>query len=245
MSNNNWTKEQRAAISAQNCNLLVAAGAGAGKTAVLVERIIRKITAPENLVDLDRLLVMTFTNAAAAEMRERIAQAITQQLEANPADHNIRRQLTLLNKANITTIHSFCLDVIRSNFQSLDLDPGFRISDQTEAELLKIEVLKDLFEELYEQKTLDQDFYRLLECYAGNRDDKYLQDMVLNLYNFAQSNPNPEAWLKKMAENFLVPEGLDFSRTPWGEVLLEALELELQDMEHKLREAVGLLQAST
>jgi ATP-dependent helicase/nuclease subunit A len=245
LSDNNWTKEQLAAISAQGCNLLVAAGAGAGKTAVLVERIIRKITAPENPVDLDKLLVMTFTNAAAAEMRERIAQAIAERLEANPANHNIRRQLTLLNKANITTIHSFCLDVIRNNFQSIDLDPGFRISDQTEAELLKIEVLKDLFEELYEQETLDPEFYRLLECYAGNRDDKYLQDMVLNLYNFGQSNPNPEAWLKKMTEKFLVPENIDFSRTPWGEVLLEALELELQDMEHKLREAVGLLQAST
>jgi ATP-dependent helicase/nuclease subunit A len=146
LSDNNWTKEQLAAISAQGCNLLVAAGAGAGKTAVLVERIIRKITAPENPVDLDKLLVMTFTNAAAAEMRERIAQAIAERLEANPANHNIRRQLTLLNKANITTIHSFCLDVIRNNFQSIDLDPGFRISDQTEAELLKIEVLKDLFE---------------------------------------------------------------------------------------------------
>jgi len=239
-----WTKEQLAAIESRNCNLLVAAAAGAGKTAVLVERIIRIITEPENPVDLDRLLVMTFTNAAAAEMRERIAQAIARQLESNPDNRNIRRQLTLLNKAHITTIHSFCVDVIRSNFQSIDLDPGFRISDQTEAELLKSEVLAELFEELYARDDPDQEFFNLLECYAGNRDDQRLQDMVLNLYNFAQSNPRPEAWLEEMAENFLVPEGIDFGETLWGEVLLETVELELQDMESKMKEAVRLLKAS-
>jgi ATP-dependent helicase/nuclease subunit A len=127
MAETTWTKEQGEVIAAGNCNLLVAAAAGAGKTAVLVERIIRKVMADENPVDIDRLLVVTFTNAAATEMRERIAEAVSAELEKNPDSKRAQRQLTLLNKASITTIHSFCLEVIRSNFQQIDLDPIFAL----------------------------------------------------------------------------------------------------------------------
>ena len=216
MSENKWTNEQWDAITEKDCNLLVAAAAGAGKTAVLVERIIRKITDEENPVDIDRLLVVTFTNAAATEMRERIAEAISAVLEKNPGSKNIQRQLTLLNKASITTIHSFCLEVIRSNFQNIDIDPGFRIADETEAALMKLEVLNELFEDQYEKENENEDFFELLECYGGNRDDQALQDMVLNLYGFIQSSPWPEKWLDEMTECFNLPEGLDFGETPWG-----------------------------
>jgi ATP-dependent helicase/nuclease subunit A len=119
----NWTKEQKEAITEQSFGMLVSAAAGAGKTAVLVERVIHKITDANNPVDIDRLLVMTFTNAAASEMRERIAGAITERLEVDPGSQNILRQLTLLENASITTIHSFCLEVIRSNFQLIGIDP--------------------------------------------------------------------------------------------------------------------------
>ena len=162
MSETKWTKEQYAAITQKDCNLLVAAAAGAGKTAVLVERIIRKITDEENPVDIDSLLVVTFTNAAATEMRERIGAAISDAIEKNQGSKNISRQLVLLNKASITTIHSFCLEVIRSNFQSIEIDPAFKILDETEATLLKSETLSELFEEIYENVEENEDFFDLL-----------------------------------------------------------------------------------
>ncbi|MCX7772143.1 MAG: UvrD-helicase domain-containing protein, partial [Clostridia bacterium] len=168
MSNSTqWTKEQWEAITEKDCNLLVAAAAGAGKTAVLVERIIKRITDAEHPIDIDSLLVVTFTNAAATEMRERIGEAISQVLEKNPDSHLIQRQLALLGKASITTIHSFCMEVIRSNFQRLNIDPNFRIADETESSLMKLEALNDIFEEQYE-KEQNTEFFELLECYGGN-----------------------------------------------------------------------------
>jgi len=144
-----WTEDQEKAILTRDCNILVAAAAGSGKTAVLVERIIKIVTDEERPTDIDKLLVVTFTNAAASEMRERIAAAISKELHKNPQSKLLQRQLTLLNKSSITTIHSFCLEVIRSNFHVVDLDPNFRIADTTEAVLLKQEALEDLFEERY------------------------------------------------------------------------------------------------
>ncbi|HHX94313.1 MAG TPA: helicase-exonuclease AddAB subunit AddA [Clostridia bacterium] len=234
-----WTPEQLEAITEDNCNLLVAAAAGAGKTAVLVERIIRKITDPENPIDIDKLLIVTFTNAAAAEMRERIALAISSVLEENPYSRRLQRQLTLLNKASITTLHSFFLEVIRNNFHLTDIDPGFRIADETEALLMQIEVINELFEERYEQE--DQDFFNLLECYGGNRDDQVLQDMVLNLYSFIQSIPWPDQWLDKMTEMFNVNPGVDLSETPWGEVILKSVNVELKGLRGMLRLAAEAL----
>ena len=241
MAENKWTNEQWEAITQKDCNLLVAAAAGAGKTAVLVKRIIMKITDPENPIDIDRLLIVTFTNATATEMRERIAEAISEVLEKNPNSKNIQRQLTLLNKANITTIHSFCLEVIRSNFQSINIDPGFRITDETEAALMKLEVLNELFEELYEKESGNEAFFELLESYGGNRDDQTLQDMVLNLYSFIQSNPWPEKWLHEMTEGFNLSDELDFGETPWGRVLFQAVNPELEGLKDMLELAVGIL----
>ncbi|WP_263628189.1 helicase-exonuclease AddAB subunit AddA [Clostridium bowmanii] len=144
-----WTDDQQKAILTRDCNILVAAAAGSGKTAVLVERIIKIVTDEDRPTDIDKLLVVTFTNAAASEMRERIAAAISKELHKNPQSKLLQRQLTLLNKSSITTIHSFCLEVIRSNFHIVDLDPNFRIADTTEAVLLKQEALEELFEERY------------------------------------------------------------------------------------------------
>ncbi len=235
----NWTKEQWDAIHEINCNLLVAAAAGAGKTAVLVERIIRRITNSENSVDIDRLLIMTFTNAAAAEMRERIAEAISAYLDKNPGSKNIQRQLTLLNKATITTIHSFCLEVVRSNFQYINIDPDFRIADETEAALMKLEVLNELFEEQYQNE--NPVFSELLECYGGNGDDGALQNMVLDLYTFIQSSPWPEKWFNEMTENLNPAEEMVFGITPWGQVLINSALIQLQGLKDAMSRAIEII----
>lgn len=241
MAGMKWTEEQWEAITEKGCNLLVAAAAGAGKTAVLVERIIRKITDPKSPVDIDRMLIVTFTNAAAAEMRERIAAAILEILDQQPHNKNIQRQLTLLNKANIMTIHSFCLEVVRSHFQLVDLNPGFRIADATEASLIQLEALEELFEDQYELEEVPRDFLNLLESYSGNRDDQTLQNIVLEIYNFVQSSPWPEKWLLEMAASFKVPEDTDFSNTPWGRVLLDSVAVGLQGLRAQMERAISLL----
>ena len=202
MGETKWTEEQNAAIVTRRCNLLVAAAAGSGKTAVLVERIIRIITDEKNPVDIDKLLVVTFTNAAAAEMRERIAAAITKWLEKNPNSKSLQRQLTLLGRANITTMHSFCLDVIKNHFYTIDLDPSFRIGDETEGTLLKNEVIEELFDEYYENEDLK--FRSLLEAYGGSKDDTELRELILSLHRFSMSGPWPEKWLIDKAEEFKV-----------------------------------------
>lgn len=248
MSEMKWTEEQNAAITEKNCNLLVAAAAGAGKTAVLVERIIQKIIDEENPIDIDSLLVVTFTNAAATEMRERIGAAIAKAIEEKKASKNIQRQLALLNKASITTIHSFCLEVIRNNFQSIDIDPKFRILDETEATLLKAETLNELFEEIYEdEEENNQDFFELLESYGSNRDDQKIQEMVLNIYSFVQSYPWPQKWLNDKAECYNLDDSIDFADTEWGKILLKSIKMRLEGLQaimeqvcHKLQFALGL-----
>ena len=155
---------------------------GSGKTAVLVERIIKKVI--NDNIDLDKLLVVTFTNAAASEMRERILDAIYKKLEENPDNEKLQRQITLLNKANICTIDSFCLDVIKNNFYEIDISPNFRIADTTEIELLKLEILDELFEKKYESK--DENFEQLIKIYTDYRDDSSLKELILKIYEYIQ-----------------------------------------------------------
>ena len=228
MSKVNWTPEQQDAIYEKESNILVAAAAGSGKTAVLVERIIHKII--QDKVDIDKLLVVTFTNSAAAEMRERVLNAIYKKLEENLEDENLQRQITLLNKANICTIDSFCLEVVRNNFYELEnISPNFRIADTTEIELLKQEVIEDIFEEKYEAE--DKDFIKLINVYTSYRDDTPLKDLVLKIDSYIQSNPFPQKWLEEKIEMFNLEEQLeeDFSQTPWGKILLQEVKEELMD----------------
>ena len=221
MGETKWTKEQLSAIETRNSNLLIAAAAGSGKTAVLVERIIRIITDEENPVDIDKLLVVTFTSAAASEMRERIASAITKALEKNPNSTNLQKQLTLLSRANITTMHSFCLEVIRNNFQVIDLDPSFRILDETEGVLLKNEILDDLFEEKYEND--DSNFLNLVEAYSNSKNDDKLKEIVLDLFKFSMSGPWPEKWLKDKSEEFNINNIDELNETSWVKLYLSCL----------------------
>lgn len=191
---NIWTTEQLSAISEKNGNILVSAAAGSGKTAVLVERIIRLITDKNEPVDIDRLLVVTFTKAAASEMKERIGAAITKALTENPDQMNLRRQAVLLNHADITTIHSFCLKVARENYNYLGIDPAFRVADETETLLIEDEVLKELFEEKYASDN-PEDFLYLVENYSEGMSDSKLKELVLKVYNFIRSYPDFDVWI--------------------------------------------------
>ena len=200
----------------------------AGKTAVLVERIINK--AINENIDIDKLLVVTFTNAAASEMRERVLDAIYKKLDEDPENENLQRQITLLNMASICTIDSFCLDVVKNNFYELEnVSPNFRIADTPEIELLKQEILDELFENKYLSE--DKDFTKLINTYTSYRDDTPLKDLILSIYSYISSSPYPLKWLNEKIEMFNIKEELDkdFSRTPWGKVLLEEMDEELTD----------------
>lgn len=214
---------------------------GSGKTAVLVERIINKII-NEN-VDIDKLLVVTFTNAAASEMRERVLDAIYKKLEEEPENSKLQRQITLINKASICTIDSFCLEIVRNNFYELEnISPNFRIADTTEIELLKQEVIEEIFEQKYEEE--NEDFIKLLSTYTSYRDDTPLKDIILKIYSYIQSNPFPKQWLESKVEMFNLKDKLyeDFSKTPWGKVLLEEIDDELIDCISTLQEVEENLQ---
>ena len=198
-----WTKEQQKVIDLRDRNILVSAAAGSGKTAVLVERIIAMITDEYHPVDIDQLLVVTFTKAAAAEMKERIAKALEKKKQANPKDDNLERQIALVGNAQITTIHSFCLHVIRNHFNEIDLDPSFRVADDTELALLQADTISGLLEDMYAEG--DPDFLSFVECYARGKTDQNIESLVMQLYHYSRSYPWPEEWLNSCIQ-FLNPE---------------------------------------
>lgn len=210
-----WTEKQRCAIDTSGCNLIVSAAAGSGKTAVLVERIIKKII--NEKIDIDSLLITTFTEAAAAKMKNDILEAVEKKLEENPNDKHLARQVNLINYANISTIHSFCLKVIRSNFQLTDLEPDFRIGDENETKLLKTSVIDEVFEQCYESG--DENFYELLDAYSTQRGDDNLKEIAEKLYNFAVSMPFYEEWIKKSIEIYNNLD--DFENTFYGKYIRE------------------------
>ncbi|WP_455542260.1 helicase-exonuclease AddAB subunit AddA [Intestinibacter sp.] len=236
MSSPKWTIEQKNVIDSRGGNLLVAAAAGSGKTAVLVERIIQMILNPDLKVDIDKLLVVTFTNAAASEMRERIGDAISQKLDQNPEDEHLQDQLVLLNKASITTIHSFCLEVIKSNFHKINLDPNFRIGDETECSLMKLEAIDEAFDILYEEQ--DEEFCYLVDCYAEKRGDSNLQNLILSIYSFVMSSPYPKVWLKESAEDFNIPENFDFATSKWAKAILQTVKIQMEGIEKSMAKAI-------
>ena len=198
---------------------------GSGKTAVLVERIINKIV--NEKIDIDKLLVVTFTNAAASEMRARIMDAIYKYLEEKPEDEHMQKQTILMGKSNICTIHSFCLDVIKNNFYEISISPNFRIGDQTEIELLKQEVLEDMFEEKYIEE--NKEFLDLINTYTNYRGDEPLKEIILKIHRFIQASPFPEEWLEEKIEEFNLKQNLetDFSNTAWGKILINVFEDDL------------------
>lgn len=241
MANMTWTAEQKQVIDARNRNLLVSAAAGSGKTAVLVERIIQIVTDPENPVDIDRLLVMTFTNAAAAEMRERVGDALEKRLEENPGDRNLERQSTLIHHAKITTIDSFCLGLIREHFNDLDIDPGFRVGDEGELMLLQADVMKDMLEDYYGKN--DGRFFRFVDTYASGKEDGGLEDLIRQVYRFSQSNPWPGEWIANCRAELLSERAGDpksFEKSAWMQFLIQDVRQQAGEFCEQLSEAAEI-----
>lgn len=199
-----WTKPQQRVIDNRNANLLVSAAAGSGKTAVLVEHIINRVLDKENPVDIDRLMVVTFTSAAAGEMRERILKAIEDAIELNPDNEHLQKQMSYIHNAKITTLHSFCLNLVREHFDIPDIDPGFRVADNGEIELIKSDTIKEVMEEYY--STEREDFHSMVEQLAQGNSDSAVENYILSLYENACSSINPEKWINEMKEYYNVDE---------------------------------------
>ena len=231
----NWTKEQQQVIESRGCHLLVSAAAGSGKTAVLVERIIRMVTEGENPLDIDRLLVMTFTNAAAAEMRERIGEAIEARLLEDPHNQHLQVQSALVHHAKITTIDSFCLNIIREHFNMLDLDPSFRIGDEGEMLLLRADVMAELIEDAYREGS--ERFIRFVETFGQGKSDAGIEDYIMQVYQYAQSNPYPEQWLEQCRRELSEEEKPSL---PWMAFLMEDVKKQLKELIAQERECLEL-----
>lgn len=196
----NWTKPQQNAIEARGSNILVSAAAGSGKTAVLVERVIRLITDPTLDVDIDKLLIVTFTNAAAAEMKSRIAKALLKIIKENPNDTNAHKQLSLLPNAKVSTIDSFCIGLVRENFFNLDIEQDFKILDNSENSILEQTAIDEVLETLYEEN--GDDFKELVDMFSSTKDDKGFADVVKRISHFISSQAFPELWLDDVCKTY-------------------------------------------
>ena len=206
-----YTPEQQKVIDLRNRNILVSAAAGSGKTAVLVERIIARLTKDKNPIDIDELLIVTYTEAAAAEMKERIQSAIEKALEEDVENVHLQRQATLIHQARITTIHGFCLSVIRDYFHTIDLDPGFRVAEEGELKLLKHDVAEELIEQYYAEA--DPKYLEFVESFASGKDDRKLEEILLQLYMFSRAYPNPKAWLEECVKQYEINTTEEFEES--------------------------------
>lgn len=225
-----WTKDQEKVIGLRERNILVSAAAGSGKTAVLVERIIKKITDQDRPVDIDRLLVVTFTKAAAAEMSSRIRTALEKRLRDQPGNENLQHQLSLLHNAQITTIDSFCQYIIRNYFHVIGLDPLFQVGDETALKLMQGDVLSELLEKRYGEARAndEQAFMDLIEVFAPGRSDKRIEELVLRLYEISRSYPWPEEQLREWEAMYQIDSMDDFLQAEW-----------MQELVRETRESIG------
>ena len=238
-----WTEEQRKVIDVRNKNVLVSAAAGSGKTAVLVERILSIVCGDmegEKPVDVDRLLVVTFTKAAAAEMRERVGLALERRLEADPENEHLQKQQTLIHNAQITTIDSFCQYVIRNYFHQIDLDPSFRIGDEGELKLLKGDVVRELLEDSYaeEDPAKRARFTEFVEAYATGKSDAGLETLILQLYEAAVSYPYPKRWLSACLKSYQADSIEKMQESAWMRFLLSLAEQTFSDLAGELGDMV-------
>lgn len=226
-----FTEDQQRVIDLRNCNILVSAAAGSGKTAVLVERIVELVSGSAcdsaQAVDIDRLLVVTFTNAAAAQMRERVTKALSDRVEAEPDNEHIKKQLMLIHNAKIMTIHSFCLYLIKNHFNDIGLDPDFRTADEGEMRLLKQEVLSELLEEQFSQKR--QEFTDCVEYFAYDGREKRLEELIERLYTFSESYPFPEKWLRQHRMDYHVETFEELVKTEWFAGMMQEISALLQE----------------
>ena len=206
MSLKKWTENQKLAIESRHGSILISAAAGSGKTAVLVERVIKTLTDKSNPCDADKLLIVTFTNAAAAEMRERISLKINELILKNPDDENLKRQKILLANAHICTIDSFCSELVRENFYKLNISSDFKIADSNEMTLLRNDTISRILESLYEEN--NPEFINLVETFGSVKDDSNLLKIVNLLYDFIRSHPFPEVWLDEKLDMYNVKSSI-------------------------------------
>lgn len=235
-----FTPEQQKVIELRDSSILVSAAAGSGKTAVLTERIVREVCDEEHPVDIDRLLIVTFTNAAAAEMRERIAAKIAEKLEETPDSAHIQRQATLLHNAQITTIDSFCLFLLRNHFNEIGLDPAFRIADEGEVKLMQQDVLKELIEDAYASG--DEDFRYCVEYFCPGGRESVLEKHILNLSRYAASFPWPEEWLLERKRDYDAATPGELCESNYGRYLTEHLSAMADGWLRKMERVRALVQ---
>lgn len=227
-----FTDAQWRAIWASGSDLLVSAAAGSGKTKVLITRMIEKVLDEQQPIDVDQLLVVTFTNAAAAEMRHRMAEALEEAIAERPQSVHLRRQLNLLNRAQISTLHSFCLNIVRQYAYLLNIDPGFRIADSTEAALLRDDTISELLEEAYGSENPEA-MYRLADSFTADRNDQSIETLISKLYDYSRVHPSPEQWLRMIPQQYEVASLQSVDELSF----IEPLKLSIQ---HTLEEAIAL-----
>jgi len=233
-----WTEKQQQVIHSRNRNLLVSAAAGSGKTAVLVERIIRMISEGEHPLNIDQLLVMTFTNAAAAEMRERVGAAVDKLLTVCPDDEHLWLQGALIPQAQITTIDSFCLNLIRNHYSSLEIDPAFRIGDEGELALMRADVMKEMLEWHYQEG--GEDFAAFVEQFGRGKSDAGIEDVILQAWQFSQSHPWPMEWVAACREELREETLEQIEQSPWMQFILRDVQLQMEELEIQLGEAIDM-----
>lgn len=235
-----FTEDQQRVIDLRNCNILVSAAAGSGKTAVLVERIVELVSGSgcdsAQAVDIDRLLIVTFTNAAAAQMRERITKALSDRVEAEPDNEHIKKQLMLIHNAKIMTIHSFCLYLIKNHFNDIGLDPDFRTADEGEIRLLKQEVLSELLEEQFALGR--KEFTDCVEYFAYDGREKRLEELIERLYTFSGSYPFPEKWLRRHRMDYHVETFEELVKTEWFAGMMQEISALLQECKEQEKAAL-------
>ncbi|MDL2295275.1 helicase-exonuclease AddAB subunit AddA [Lachnospiraceae bacterium OttesenSCG-928-E19] len=222
-----WTEEQQKVIDTRDQNMLVSAAAGSGKTAVLVERIISRIISKENPLDVDKILVVTFTEAAAAEMKGRIRDAIEKKAEKEPDNEHIQKQASLIHSAKITTIHSFCLSVIREHFYTIDLDPGFRTAEEGELKLLRQDAAEELLEENYEKG--EGEFFDFVEWFSNEKNEKMLEEKIIQIYDFSRSAPDPKRWLEACLRSYSIESEEEFEQFAFTKNILSDIRRNVKD----------------
>lgn len=228
------TPGQQKAVDIRDANVLVAAAAGSGKTKVLVDRIVGKVTDEANPVNIDQFLIVTFTNAAAAQMRDKIREKLKEALEKNPESEHLSRQQLLVNRADICTIDSFCLKLVRENFNVLDIDTNFTIGDPGMMDLVKADVMSELFEKLYDSK--DENFRLLVDIFGHKNQEEDLKSAVNNIYAKASSYPVPSLWLKQAKSSLEISVEEDIDRLPWIKDYINITKAEFGDIKNKVEE---------
>ncbi|MBB6454732.1 ATP-dependent helicase/nuclease subunit A [Salirhabdus euzebyi] len=240
-----WTADQEKAIYTDGTDVLVAAAAGSGKTAVLVERIIQKLLNQQKAMNIDEMLVVTFTNAAAQEMRNRVGSALEAALKDNPNSVHLKKQLSLLQRAHISTLHSFCMDVVRKYSYQLDIDPNFRIADDVEADLIRQEVLEELFEDWYGREGEEQErFFDLVDRFSNDRSDMEIESLMMKLYDFSMQNPSPGNWLDQMTSMYQVTPETNEEELVWMDIIRSEMKSQLEAMIAEANQALQLTRES-